>query len=78
MKELPVENKSHPRMLQLRFERLVCLQKHEFAEILGECFAGPMTMICAPFPPARTCCSSMSTACISLIAIRRPFARSPC
>lgn len=57
MKELPVENKSHPRMLQLRFESRVRLQKHEFAEILGECFGGLMTMICAPFPPARTCFS---------------------
>lgn len=42
LEDLPTELKNHPRVLELRLESLVCLQKWEIAEILGDSLAGIM------------------------------------
>jgi hypothetical protein len=39
LEDLPTELKNHPRVLELRLESLVCLQKWEIAEILGDSLA---------------------------------------
>lgn len=42
LEDLPTELKNHPRVLELRLESLVCLQKWDIAEILGDSLAGIM------------------------------------